>query len=68
MPAGFTDTEKQKIKEGLIKEGRKLFSQYGLKKTTIKDITNAVGIAQGSFIISTLLKKNFILKSWTWKA
>jgi AcrR family transcriptional regulator len=49
MPAGFTDTEKQKIKEGLIKEGRKLFSQYGLKKTTIKDITNAVGIAQGSF-------------------
>jgi|SRR5690554_2327976 AcrR family transcriptional regulator len=49
MPAGFTDTEKQKIKEGLIKEGRKLFSQYGLRKTTIKDITSAVGIAQGSF-------------------
>ncbi|NLY88197.1 MAG: TetR/AcrR family transcriptional regulator [Firmicutes bacterium] len=49
MPAGFTDTEKQKIKEGLIEEGRKLFSQYGLRKTTIKDITGAVGIAQGSF-------------------
>lgn len=49
MPAGFTDTEKQRIKEGLIKEGRMLFGQYGLKKTTIKDITNAVGIAPGSF-------------------
>ena len=49
MPAGFTEQEKQKIKTGLINEGRKLFSQYGLKKTTIKDLTGAVGIAQGSF-------------------
>lgn len=49
MPAGFTEQEKERIKEGLIREGRKLFSQYGLRKTTIKDITSAVGIAQGSF-------------------
>lgn len=51
MPAGFTDREKEKIRNALIKEGERLFSKYGLRKTTIKDITKAVGIAQGSFYI-----------------
>jgi len=49
MPAGFTDYEKKKIKAGLIEQGRKMFSIYGLKKTTINDITGVLGIAQGSF-------------------
>lgn len=49
MPAGFTDKEKEAIQQGLIDEGRELFGLYGLRKTTIKDITEAVGIAQGSF-------------------
>lgn len=49
MPVGFTEKEKKKIKTELIEQGKKLFSLYGLKKTTIKDITEAVGIAQGSF-------------------
>lgn len=49
MPRGFTVNEKKKIKDNLINEGEKLFSRYGLKKTSIKDLTNSVGIAQGSF-------------------
>ncbi len=49
MPSGFTDKEIKMIKKELLKEGKKLFSIYGLKKTTIKDLTKAVGIAQGSF-------------------
>jgi|AntRauTorcE11897_2_1112592.scaffolds.fasta_scaffold64493_1 AcrR family transcriptional regulator len=49
MPRGFTEKEKKKIKELLINEGERLFARYGLKKTSIKDLTNAVGIAQGSF-------------------
>ena len=49
MPAGFTDKEKEAIQQGLIEKGRELFGLYGLRKTTIKDITEAVGIAQGSF-------------------
>lgn len=49
MPSGFTDKEKEKIEKGLIEQGKRLFSIYGLKKTTIKDITEIVGIAQGSF-------------------
>ena len=34
-----------------MREGRLLFSRYGLKKTGIKDLTDAVGIGQGSFYI-----------------
>ncbi|MGM0445437.1 MAG: TetR/AcrR family transcriptional regulator [Bacillota bacterium] len=49
MPRGFTSKEKKKIKELLINKGEKLFSRYGLKKTSIKDLTKSVGIAQGSF-------------------
>jgi len=33
----------------LIDQGRDLFSQYGLQKTSIHDITKGVGIAQGTF-------------------
>ena len=51
MPKGFNELEKQVISETIMKEGRRLFSTYGLKKTSIKDITSAVGIAQGSFYI-----------------
>ena len=49
MGRPFNDTEKNNIKNLLIAKGRKLFSIHGLKKTTIEDITNEIGIAQGSF-------------------
>lgn len=49
MPGGFTEEEKEQIINDLIEEGTKLFSIYGLKKTTIRDLTKAVGISQGSF-------------------
>ncbi|MEJ6951551.1 TetR/AcrR family transcriptional regulator [Natronospora cellulosivora (SeqCode)] len=49
MPRGFTDNEIKRIKTWLISEGEKLFTKYGLKKTSIKDLTEKVGIAQGSF-------------------
>ncbi|MCF8001959.1 MAG: TetR/AcrR family transcriptional regulator [Halanaerobiales bacterium] len=49
MPGGFTEEEKEQIIMDLIEEGTKLFSIYGLKKTTIRDLTKAVGISQGSF-------------------
>lgn len=51
MPKGFSEDEKILIRQSIINSGKNLFSSYGLKKTGIKDITNAVGIAQGSFYI-----------------
>ena len=49
MPKGFTIEEKEIIKNTLIEKGAEFFGTYGLKKTNIEDITNAVGIAKGSF-------------------
>lgn len=40
---------KEGIKEQLLKAGRELFSIYGLQKTTIGDLTEAVGVATGTF-------------------
>lgn len=51
MTKAFNDREKEIIRQSLIEKGRELFLSYGLKKTSISDITKAVGIAQGSFYI-----------------
>ncbi|KGP72884.1 TetR/AcrR family transcriptional regulator [Pontibacillus yanchengensis] len=49
MPRGFTEKEKEKITETLMSEGKRLFSQYGLKKTSVNELAKAAGIAPGSF-------------------
>ena len=49
MPKAFTIEEKKIIKNNLIEKGAEFFGIYGLKKTNVEDITNAVGIAKGSF-------------------
>ncbi len=49
MPKTFTKKENEIIRNILLKKGRELFSSYGLKKTSITELTKAAGIAQGSF-------------------
>ena len=49
MPKTFTKKENKIIRNILLKNGRELFSSYGLKKTSISELTKAAGIAQGSF-------------------
>jgi AcrR family transcriptional regulator len=49
MSGGFSQSERERIRERLVAEGRELFAQYGLKKTTISDLTEPVGIANGTF-------------------
>lgn len=48
---GFTNQEKIHIKEILLKEGKKSITNFGFKKTSIKELTDAAGIAQGSFYL-----------------
>lgn len=45
----FSEREKEYIKQELIKNGRELFSRYGIKKTSIEQITKSTRIAKGSF-------------------
>jgi AcrR family transcriptional regulator len=49
MPKKFGEKENQIIINKLKESGLELFSKYGLKKTSIKDLTSEAGIAQGSF-------------------
>lgn len=49
MPRPFTEQEREEIRRRLIKAGEELFSRYGLKKTTIEDLTQATGIGKSTF-------------------
>lgn len=46
---GFSDEEREHIREQLIETGRELLLTYGPKKTNIMDITDPVGIAKSTF-------------------
>ncbi|WP_049999320.1 TetR/AcrR family transcriptional regulator [Halococcus sediminicola] len=46
---GFSDEERDRIREQLIETGRELLLTYGPKKTTVEDITDPVGIAKPTF-------------------
>ncbi|WP_136689701.1 TetR/AcrR family transcriptional regulator [Halorhabdus amylolytica] len=45
----FTEDDRDRLREALIEAGRDRFSRYGLRKTTIGELTDDVGIAQGTF-------------------
>jgi AcrR family transcriptional regulator len=47
--AGFTEEERERIREDLIQTGHELLVRYGPKKTTITDMTESVGISKPMF-------------------
>lgn len=49
VPKGFSEQEKVKIRQSLIEEGKRLFTQFGLKKTSVSELAKSAGIAPGSF-------------------
>ncbi|WP_230869079.1 TetR/AcrR family transcriptional regulator [Iocasia frigidifontis] len=49
MPRHFSTQEQKMIRNKLIEKGKELIAIFGLKKTTISDLTKAVGISKGSF-------------------
>ena len=51
MPKGFTEYERDLIRERLLDEGYRQFSAYGLKKTTVEELAAAVGISKGAFYL-----------------
>jgi AcrR family transcriptional regulator len=46
---GFSDEERDQIRQDLIDAGRALFPRFGLQKTTISDLTDEVGIGRSTF-------------------
>lgn len=51
MPKGFTEHEKELIRQRLLKEGYRQFSAYGLKKTNIEELAAAARISKGAFYL-----------------
>jgi AcrR family transcriptional regulator len=49
MGRPFNESEKETIKNNLLEKGRDLFARKELRKTSVGELTRAVGIAQGSF-------------------
>ena len=45
----FSEREKERIYEKLREEGEKLFVQHGLRKVTVDELSQAAGIAKGTF-------------------
>ena len=67
MPRGFSEREKERIRSGLIDQGREFLTTYGIKKTNIEDLTGAVGISKGAFYLFYASKEELffeILGQW----
>ncbi|OBY80279.1 TetR family transcriptional regulator [Paenibacillus sp. KS1] len=45
----FSEMEREAVRTCLMSTGKELFTQYGLKKTSVDEIVKACGIAKGSF-------------------
>lgn len=46
---GFDDEEREDVREALVDAGEEYFLRLGPRKTTAEELTDEVGIAQGSF-------------------
>jgi AcrR family transcriptional regulator len=51
MSKAWSAREKEMVKTSLREEGLKLFEKYGLRKTTVDDITGAANISKGAFYL-----------------
>jgi AcrR family transcriptional regulator len=51
MPKGFTDSEKELIRQRLLRAGEKLFTAHGLKKTSVDELAAAAKISKGAFYL-----------------
>lgn len=49
MPRAFSDGEREAIIAALLEHGRRLFASQGLRKTSVEELTAAVGISKGAF-------------------
>lgn len=61
-PKSLTGQEKQLQRQRLLEKGRELLFTYGVKKTSVEDITKAAGMAKGTFYQHFESKEVFFLE------
>ena len=62
MPRGFSEKEKQVIRDKLLEKGREFFMTYGVRKTNVEDLTRAAGISKGAFYAFFSSKEELFLE------
>jgi len=62
MPKAFSDQKKEAIRTQMLEKGKKLFEKQGLKKTSVDEITETVGISKGAFYIFYESKEELFLE------
>lgn len=60
MPIIFDDNTKKKLQIQMLENGFSLIKKYGLKKTSVEDITRISGIAKGTFYNFFKSKEDFV--------
>ena len=65
MPKAFTNDEIQILKNEIVQTGSKLFGHFGYEKTSIDQITEACGVAKGTFYRFFKAKDTFFLHCLT---
>ncbi len=58
----FTDEEREIIRRKIIDQGKDCFARYGVKKTSIEDLTKDLGIAKSSFYSFFSSKEDLFLQ------
>src|SRR5512134_317561 len=62
MPKAFSDHEKETIRAQLREKGKTLFEKQGLRKTSVDELTEAVGISKGAFYLFYESKEELFLE------
>lgn len=62
MPTAFTEHEKETIRAQMREKGAKLFEKHGLRKTSVGELTEAVGISKGAFYLFFESKEELFLE------
>ena len=62
MTKAFSDKEKEVIRRQLRDKSRELFQAHGLRKTSVDEITRAVGISKGAFYLFYESKEDLFLE------
>jgi AcrR family transcriptional regulator len=62
MPKAFSGHEKETIRAQMREKGAKLFEKHGLKKTSVDELTEAVGISKGAFYLFYESKEELFLE------
>lgn len=62
MPKAFSDQEREAIRVQMHEKGKKLFERHGLKKTSVDELSTAVGISKGAFYLFFNSKEELFLE------